>query len=266
MRKLSALLLVALVVIPGAFAAITVDGTLDASGYTLLTPVSTTPETKVGFGTAMDASQIWVGEDAANIYFFIQGVTNNGSSDGIAFILGTSGQLGATAGTNLGNIGGLGGGNEIFGDTSNNAWQMEFEADQGWFISTGGGFGQFINMGDWTGNTKTFVGDVAGGPITVGGNTYAMNNSGTTGGAGSSTGFELGIARSNLGGIGVGATVDCFAIVVSNTSFFSDDSPDATLGSNPGFNPNFAAIGTGSDQTFSYTTLVPVELSVFSSD
>lgn len=263
MRK-QILTIVSLVLAAAAYAGTpTMDGVLDASaGYTLLTGAAT-PDLRAGFGTAIDASEVWWTQDATNLYLFVQSRVNTGSDDGIMVLINTSNQTGAAAGTSLGNIGSSG---HAF--ASANTFKMEFEVDRGYVANPGNNATNFwINTANWVGGTSGgYFGNPgsAGSPLTSGGETHAFSNAGNSGGLGSSTGWEMAIPRSSLGGLVNGDKLQVFAIVVSSTAWFSDDSAPASISSgNAGNSPDFSTIA--GDQ-FSPLVSVPVVLSKFSAD
>jgi hypothetical protein len=246
----------------------TIDGTLDAAaGYVALGTVNA-PGDDEGFGGSADASAIYFTEDATNIYLFVQGRVPTGNSDGLMLVIGTSGQTGLAAGS--AGVGVSGAGGHAFG-AANDQYKFDFEVDHAWVGNTGSSGSNFwIDEVNLVGTRATsFVGNPgqSGGTATGGnvGATHSFNNAGASGGLGSSTGWEVSIPRSSLGGIGVGATVQAMAIIVSSTAFFSSDAaPTIVPGGNPGNNPDFVAItGTFNGST---TTTVPVELDLFMID
>ncbi len=256
MKKLS--LILAIVCLAGiSFAAPTIDGVLDASGYTNL--ASALPGDKTGFGGAIDCSGIWWQGDATNIYLFVQCKANTTNSDGILLLINSSKLTGAAAGTSLGNIAS---GGAVFGNTGNNDWKMEFEVDMALFGNTGSSATNYwVDFANYVGSpTGAYFGNPgqSGTPLTNLGFTMAFNNAGNTGGAGSSTGWELEIPRASLGNLAYTDTLQGFAIVTASSAWFSDDSAPANIaGGNPGPNPDFGSI---SGTQYVSTTTVPVAL------
>jgi hypothetical protein len=143
---------------------------------------------------------------------------------------------------------------------------MEFEVDHAWVGNPGGGSNFYIDAKNYVGAVSAgYSGNpgltgtaLADGFVT--GAQNAMDNAGNSGGLGNSTGWEIAIPRSALGGVSNQA-VQAFAIVVSSSAFFSDDSAPATIGTgNPGFNADFPAIAGTQAST---VVFAPVSLSAF---
>lgn len=252
----------------------TIDGTLDAAaGYVALGTVNA-PGDNEGFGGNIDASAIYFTEDATNLYFFVQGRVDTSNDNGIMLLINTSAETGVAAGAT--GVGVAGSGGHAFngqpdppGPNINADFIFDFEVDHGFIGNPGGGSTSFFidRVSLPGGRTTGFEGtaDQSGTPLSGTLATHAFNNAGNSGGLGSSTGWEISIPRSNLGNVGIGATVEAFATVVSSTAFFSSDSaPTIAPSGNPGFNVDY----TGLAGTFhgSTTTTLPVELDVFSLD
>jgi hypothetical protein len=240
----------------------TINGVLDAAaGYEAIAGLAA-PGDRTGFGGAIDASQIWFTTDTTNLYFFVQGKVDTSNDNGILFLLNTGAETGAAAGTSLG--GSPGG--HCLGNAGNPNWKMEFEVDHAWVGNPGGGSNFYIDAKNYVGGpTAGYSGNpgLTGGALADGflaGAQHAMDNAGNSGGPGNSTGWEIAIPRSALGNI-TGQSVQAFAIVVSSSAFFSDDSAPATIGpGNPGFNPDFPVIGGTQASTIVFA---PVSLSAF---
>ena len=248
------------------------DGTLDAAaGYTLL--ADTTAAAATGFGTACDCSGIWWTHDASSAYFFIQGKVDTAASNGILVCIGNPTLSGPTAGSSLGTT--ANGGNAVYSSPgSGGNWGMDFVTQASFFGNPGGGSSNYyINDAIYLSNSVSssgYIGDPGqtGSSVVSGGVTGAacsFNNGGSTGGLGSSQGFEfaLPLSGSPFGDLGAGGgTVNVFAMIVSNTAYFSDDGiPVGTVGNFAG-DPDFLTIAGGPW----HTTIsgVPVELSNFS--
>ena len=221
-----------------------VDGTLDAAaGYSALS--TTSPATKTGFSAAIDASALYYTSDASNLYFFIQGNIRPDSTDGIMFLLGTTAQTGATAGTNLGGIATSGQAFQPF-TFGANAFKAGFEVDRGYVGGSG------ATPTDFNINTANYVGAVTGGFLGNAGQsgatvndsetTQAFKSGGVSTGLGSSTGWEIAIKRSALGNVSSANTLQALAIVVSFDGFFSDDSAPAVFTGNGGHGFNLGSV------------------------
>lgn len=243
----------------------TLDGTLDAAaGYVSLGSV--TPGTNTGFGANIDASGIWATRDATNLYLFIQSRADTSNNNGILVLLDVSTQSGAPSGTNLGSGGG--------GHALDNDLVADFEVDHAWAGNPGGGATDFyIDHKTWVGGVATGYSGAAaqnGSGFTPNspllGADHRFNNAAASGGLGSSTGWEIAIPRSALGMTDDADTFRVFAIVTSDTGFYSNDSFPALATGNPGFAPNFTlAPYDATNQHVGPTALsaVPVELSGF---
>lgn len=238
-----------------------IDGTLDASaGYIPLTDTTITPGSRVAF-TGADASQIWYTSDANTIYFFIQG-TMDSNNDGILFLVNASSTTSVAAGTQLG---GISGGGTVFGAPSSD-WYMDFPVSRAWYCNAGTtATNCYVDEANYLPNTP--LGFFWGNCSTAGvsftgadGSAQAFKNSGSSGGLGNSTGWEIGLPRSLFNNIQNTDTLEVYAIVVSTSAYFSDDAAPLTFYGSPGFDP-INHFRFQQDQHL--TAPLPVELSKF---
>ena len=276
----------ALLVLPlAATAQPVIDGNLNDSQYAVLA----TGGAGTGFGTAIDVTSIRYYVDTATsmLYIGVTGKLDQGSNNGIGLWIGASGtgsSTGVAAGSPLG-VNGNGNGHYLNGDNGNNAnFRADFEVDYMFAVNPGSSANAYLNAARrWGGTAGTYIGNSAGvngtsaaGTGPVGGSiTFAVNN-----GGGATQGLEIRMPLSEIGATTASA-ITAFAMVVSNSAFFSDDTvpgfpgtppgaPDKGLDApapsgiraNPGFNPNFGTLPGGPFNTGS--TSLPVELVSFS--
>jgi hypothetical protein len=245
-----------------------INGILDpAAGYILLTDPTWNPATRTGFGPAIDACQIWYTDDAANLYFFIAGHVNPATDDGILFLLDTTAEAGKLPGVLLGGPPG----GHCLGTAANPSWAMDFEVDHAWVGNPG-----FSGVNYWI-DAKNYVGPVTAGfsgncgmvgvPMPdafVPGVIHAFDNVGLFG-VPTTSGWEIQIPRAALGGASTTSFGAAFAIVVSSTAWFSDDSAQHLVGAwgpgNPGGNPDFNVLSPMPQNTLPFQ--LPVTLSRF---
>jgi hypothetical protein len=267
----------------------TINGTLDASGYTL--EYSTTTNARTGFA-ATECSAIYYTYDSSSVYFFVQAELS-GSGDGIVLMVGSSATAGYSAGYYLGNVPSASG-NGIF--TLNNTdgdWAMDFPVNVGIFVDAYGGDTPsgsnlfYVNDAIYflanSFETSGYIGGISsnGGVVTAPGNSgvsgavVSINNSGNAGGPGNSTGLEVAFPRSGsaLGSLTTGVVLEAFAAIVNNSGYFSNEGVPTNfpVGSadgfdNLGFDANFLAWGEenpGPNHVTTSSLPVPVELSKF---
>ncbi|MCX7719278.1 MAG: hypothetical protein N2111_12880 [Candidatus Sumerlaeaceae bacterium] len=271
MRRTAALVFCASISVATACAGTPViDGVLDSgAGYALMPDCDATPSARTGFGLNNDCSQIWFTNDATHLYFFVRGRLQGDNNNGLLLMVNASNISGRPAGNACGGLGP--GGGYVFGNTTlpgppwspTTDWRMDFEVDRGWSGNTGAGptvfdidRGRYYAPIGWSyfGNPGT-----AGSPLTVGDETHAFLNDG-----GTSSGWELKIPRSMLNNITGADTIQAFAVVVSGSAFFSDDSAPANItGGNPGHWPNFTLI---SGNQHGGNVFAPVSVSAFRLD
>jgi hypothetical protein len=226
-----------------------IDGVLDSgAGYELMPDCDATTDARQGFGPLNDCSQIWFTNDATHLYFFVRGRLQGDNNNGLLLLVNASHISGRPANTACGGLGP--GGGYVFGDTTEPGppwtpttdWRMDFEVDYGWSGNTGAGAAHFdIDRGKYFAPTGwSYFGNpgTAGSPLTVGDETHAFLNDGAT-----SSGWELKIPRTLLNNITGAHMIQAFAVVVSGSAYFSDDSSPANItGGNPGHWPNFTTI------------------------
>jgi hypothetical protein len=253
---------------------ITVDGDLSENDYI---SVATKQNGNTGFGSNIDVSEIIYAVDPAGekIYLGVESKLNTGSTDGIGLWLNVTGSgapTGAAAGSNLGiNTGGNfhyindGGGGQ-----ANLAYKADFEVDAMLAIRQLNGTNADMFGGDLIGTTgAAFVcqttlsgASCTGGPFDFDGDgnsgsiTFAFNN-----GGGADQGWEICIDFDVLGAAPE-HDIETFAMVVSETAFFSDVTvPGNVTTGNPGFNADFGALSGGPYNTSPVP--LPVELTAF---
>ncbi|MEQ8821343.1 MAG: lamin tail domain-containing protein [Sumerlaeia bacterium] len=219
------------VVVPST--GVTLDGTLDVGeGYITIEEVD--PTLREGFGSAIDASGSYYTSDTLNHYFFIRGKLDTGNSNGILTFIDFESTSGLSAGTDAT----VGGGGHALGQTGN-AFQMDVEYDFAFAANPGGGATNvFVDFVDYATPLTEFAGSVAQDGSTTAstsnGISFAFNN-----GGGLDQGFEICIPDSIISSA-PSDLIKVFAVVASNTAFFSNDSVPANIGSaNVENAPNF---------------------------
>jgi PKD repeat protein len=238
------------------YASPTLDGTLDATQYTLA--FSTTTQARVGFSVGTcDCSAIYYAYDANSVYFFVQGRID-GTGNGMILMVGSSATAGYPAGYNLGNTNT---GNGVFslGAGNNGNWEMDFPVNVGIYINAYGGLTPsgsnlfyvndaiYFNASSFA--TSGYMGGISanGGVLSTGTAvskaSVSYNNSGNSSGPGNSTGLEVAFPRvgSALGTLTTGVKLQAFAIIISQTGYFDDDGVPTNFPAVFGDNLNFGA-------------------------
>ncbi len=236
------------------------DGTLDASPYTLA--YATTAGAHSCFGGANNCSAIYYSYDANSVYFFVT-ANIDGTGNGLILLVGSSAAAGYNAGWNLGDVVSASG-NGVFtlGSGANGNWEMDFPVNVGIEVNAFGGTtpsgGNLFYVNDaiyfnassfatsgYIGGISSNGGVVSGG-IGVSQAIVSYDNSGNSSGPGNSTGLEVAFPRvgSALGTLTSGVVLKAFAIIVSNTGYFSNCGVPTNFPSGcPGDNPNFGSAG-----------------------
>ena len=255
--------------------AITVDGTRDGSGYSLL---GSTPSTyrdgfggsgQLGNGTSSTGT-LYFGQDATYIYIFVVSKLPTDATNALGLWVNFSHQTGTSAGSVLGNDPG---GNYIDGDGGSNIdYKADFEVDYQFAFNSGGGStnvycdsrkqvatatNSYLGSSNQTGGTETGQGTDYFADDDF---TYAFNNSG-----GTANGCEIRIKKSAVGSPTGSDNMQLFAFIVSATGYFSNTCAPGDAGaSNLGNNPDYSSISSQDFFTVSGDASLPVELSAFS--
>lgn len=228
MRRIVFSGLALLATMSSAVAAPTINGNRGAGeGYVALTDDTAGRSARVGFGTSNDASIIFYTTDATYVYFFIRGrVSTTSSDDALMFILNTSAQSGAAAGSTVGAIAGAPHVPWSLTSTAQNQWKLGMEADHIWVAHTGTSTSNwFVRKASYIGTpTQAQAGQLTnqtGTNLTFGnGEIHAVVNDG-----GLDSGWEFAVPRTLLGNATNSHTVQAMAIILNRSNaFFSNDS------------------------------------------
>lgn len=216
--------------------------------------------TNNGFGDDINVMRVAYETDGTDLYLAISGYLNTGSGDGIAVLFNVNSVTGAPAGTMLG---GITNGGHLFGAASNPNWAMDFEVDFAFAFNPGSSdTAVYLDAATYVGTPEgQYIGYVnpngaasqgpdADGIFTANSITFAFDSAQTT-----VRGMEIKIPLNEIGDPTLRdalmnpeelSSIQAFAVVVSNTAYFSDVTVPGTItGGNPGFDVDFGTLTGG---------------------
>lgn len=263
-RGMTTMVLAAMLLSQYGLAQITVNGDLSEAQYDML---ANKLNGNQGFGPNIDVQRIVYYPDVVNqqLYFGVVGRLNTASNDGIGIWLDFSERVGSPVGTNLG----VSGAGHYMGATAS-AFKADFEVDYMFAINPGSSTANaYVDVARRVAPIQaTYLGNCGQAGVAIDGPSgtggvfsqnsvrFAFNN-----GGGANHGFEIKIPFAEMGITSAG-DIRAFAMVVSNTAFFSDVTvPGNVTTGNLGYNANFGAI-TGGLYHSGFSPL-PVQLAWF---